>query len=377
MDEKKKKILYVITKGNLGGAQRYVFDLATGLPQKHCEVVVAIGTKDGSALKDQLEAVGIRTIPLTALGRDVSLSRDTESFRALWKIITKERPDILHLNSPKAAGLGALAGRLLRVPQIIFTAHGWTWNEDRPTFQKLLIKLISWCTIILAHHTITISEREREQALALPFVPSTKVTTIRNGVSKATPLPRHISEERLGVPFAPSLITIGAIGELHKNKGFTYLLTGFAEAVKKLPLRLIIIGEGEERVPLTKLIAELGISEKVFLVGTHANASELLSAFDIYILSSIKEGLPYVLLEAGSAGIPLISTDVGGVREIVDDMHNGMLIKAKNSDEIAHAITYLYEHKEVRDSFSKAIKEKITKEFSAEAMKERTYSLYR
>ena len=219
-ESKKKKILYVITKGNFGGAQRYVFDLATGLPQTQYEVVVAIGTRDGSALKDRLEAVGIRPIPLTALGRDVSVGRDTESFVTLWKSIKKERPDILHLNSPKAAGLGAIAGRLLGVPQIIFTAHGWTWNEDRSAFQKLIIKCISWCTIILSHHTITISEREREQALALPFVPSKKIVTVQNGIPHIPVLPRHIAEERLGVPFAPSLMTVGTIGELHKNKGF-------------------------------------------------------------------------------------------------------------------------------------------------------------
>lgn len=375
--QKKTKILYVITKGNLGGAQRYVFDLTTGLPQEQFEVVVAIGTKDGDALKERLTGVGIRTIPLTTLGRDISVLKDIRAFIDLWRILKSERPDVLHLNSPKAAGIGALAGQLLRIPHIIFTAHGWTWNEDRTPLQKLIIKIFSWCTIILAHSTITISDRERDQALDLPFISSKKVTTIRNGVPRSTPLPRHIAEERLGISFNPQVLTIGAIGELHKNKGFEYLISGFATLTQSLPVRLVIVGGGEERATLETLVASLGLSEKVFLVGAKENASELLSAFDIYTLSSIKEGLPYVLLEAGSAGIPIISTDVGGVREIIDDMHNGMLIKSRNSAEIASAISYLYEHKEVRDVFSKAIKGKIAREFSAEQMKEKTYLLYK
>lgn len=374
---KKTKILYVITKGNFGGAQRYVFDLATGLPKEQYDVAVAIGTKDGDELKKRLEGSGIRTIPLSALGRDVSVRKDTESFWTLWQIIKSERPDILHLNSPKAAGLGTLIGRLLRVQNIIVTAHGWTWNEDRSSIQKILIKCVSLVTLMLAHTTITISQRECGQALAIPFAPKKKIVTISNGITPPQTLSRKDAEEQLGLPFVPMTVTIGAIGELHKNKGFEYLISGYYDLAQDRSTRLVIIGDGEERETLATLIKTLGLSEKVFLVGARKEASQFLSAFDIYTLSSIKEGLPYVLLEAGSAGLPIISTDVGGIRELISDMEDGILIKPRNATEITSAITYLLEHSDKQKIFGKNIQQKIVRDFSVTTMREKTYSLYK
>ena len=351
-----------------------MFDLATGLPKEQYDVVVAIGTKDGDELKNRLEVVGIRTIPLSTLGRDVSVRKDTKSFWTLWQIIKSERPDILHLNSPKAAGLGTLIGRLLRIQNIIVTAHGWTWNEDRTFIQKILIKCVSLVTLMLAHTTITISQRECGQALAIPFAPK-KIVTISNGITPPQTLSRKDAEEQLGLPFVPMTVTIGAIGELHKNKGFEYLISGYYDLAQDRSTRLVIIGDGEERETLATLIKTLELSEKVFLVGARKEASQFLSAFDIYTLSSVKEGLPYVLLEAGSAGLPIISTDVGGIRELISDMEDGILIKPRNATEITSAITYLLEHSDKQKIFGKTYSRKLCGTFCGNH--EKTYSLYK
>ncbi|MEK7585082.1 MAG: glycosyltransferase, partial [Patescibacteria group bacterium] len=123
------KIIFVVTKGNWGGVQRYVYDLATSLPKRQFEPLVVVG--QGEILKSKLAAAGVECQSLARLGRDVRLTDDFHSFWALFKLFRREQPSIVHLNSSKVGVIGALAGRLARVPRIIFTAHGWASNEDR------------------------------------------------------------------------------------------------------------------------------------------------------------------------------------------------------------------------------------------------------
>jgi len=137
MPEKRTKIFYLITKGNFGGAQRYVYELASSLPTSDYEVSVILG--EGETLAKKLAEKNIRTIRLPELGRDINLGGDWSVFWSLYRIFRRERPDIIHLNSSKIGGLGSLAGRLAGVKKIIFTGHGWPFNEKRPWLQKKII----------------------------------------------------------------------------------------------------------------------------------------------------------------------------------------------------------------------------------------------
>ncbi len=133
----RRKILLVVTKGNWGGAQRYVYDLATELPVDQFEPVVVAGA--GHALPTRLAAAGIRTIALPKLERDINWRQEAATLAALVKIFWRERPSVVHLNSSKIGGLGALAARLALVPRIIFTAHGWPFHEARPGLNLRLV----------------------------------------------------------------------------------------------------------------------------------------------------------------------------------------------------------------------------------------------
>ena len=143
------KIMYIITKSNWGGAQRHVFDLSTSMKANGHEVWVALGG-DG-ILKKKLEEAGIYTFSIANMNRDINLGKDAGSFKEIYNVIKNKRPDVIHLHSPKAAGLGALAGRLLGTKKIITTVHGWTFNEPRPAIEKLAIYFFSWLTMLLNH----------------------------------------------------------------------------------------------------------------------------------------------------------------------------------------------------------------------------------
>jgi glycosyltransferase involved in cell wall biosynthesis len=371
------KILYVITKSNWGGAQRHVYDLATAMKAKGHEVMVALGGE--GMLKQRLDAAGIYTFSISSMGRDVSVTKDTGAFRAIYTIIKNKRPDVLHLHSTKAVFLGALAGRLLRTKTIVATVHGWAFNEPRPFYERLIIATFAWKSMILAHTTIVISEKDYKQALLFPGVKK-KVAYIPLGIASPTFVSvdgakQHIAR-LLNVDTSKRLM-IAAIAELHDNKGLTYLIHAMkAVAERHSQVLCAIIGDGEEKPALSALIAELKLENHVYLAGFIDQAAEYLKAFNVFVLPSLKEGLPYVLLEAGSASLPVVATTVGGIPDIVEDMKSGILIQPKNSRELAHAITFMIEHPEERRRFGNALKERISAKFGVEKMLVSVESLY-
>ncbi len=373
---KKKKILYVITKSNWGGAQRYVYDLATHLPRDTYESLVVFGGR--GILAHSLEKADIQTLSLSRLERDPKIIGDMQVFFALLKLFKKERPDIVHLNSSKIGAMGALAGRIAGIKNIIFTAHGFAFNEERSSFERFAIKCITWLTLFLSTTTITLSEREEKQAKAFPAI-SSKITKIPNGVKLPHFLTKTEAKEKLALhlgftaDFFLKKHIIGTIAELTPNKGLMHAL----EAMRGIEdYVFIIIGEGEDREKLTKYIQEHKLESKVFLTGFMENASVFAKAFDIFLLSSLKEGLPYALLEVGGAGVPILTTAVGGIPTIIEDQKNGMLIRPKSAKEIELGLKFLITHKEERKKFGDTLKQDIAHKFNLEQMLSATFVLY-
>lgn len=393
---RKTKILYLITKSNWGGAQRYVYDLATGLSKEHYETEVVLG--GNGPLLTKLQGVNIAVTSLPELGRDVSMRKDIAVFWTLYKMFRQKKPDVVHLNSSKIGALGSIAAHLARVPKIIFTAHGWAFNEKRSAVSKAVIKAIYWLTIMLCRQTIAVSEDMRQKTIYWPIVRN-KMTVIHNGVSSVTgfsavnarlELTRQSALLKAELVHAhknyseKDIVWIGTIAELHHIKGHETTLRGLREYIsgegykKETGKKIIytIIGEGEERAHLEKLIIELDLADTVFLIGHMDTAAQYIKAFDIFLLASLSEGLGYVLLEAGMAGLPCIATAVGGIPEIISDMKSGILVHPGRPKEIAHAIDYLLENKMLAKEYAAALHTKVATEFSIEHMLKKTAALY-
>ena len=387
MTHGKIKILYIVTKSVWGGAQRYVYDLATNLSPRSFEIAVAFG--GSGPLQERLELAGVRGIQLPHLQRNMNIFREPLAFFGLLSLIWHEVPDIVHLNSSKAGGLGALAVFICNVvrrtpkTRVVFTVHGWAFKEVRPSWQRTLIMTTSWLTALLAHHVIAVSRDDRERARWMPFVQN-KISLIHNGI-EALPLreradARRIIAERCKNKLSSDEKTlwIGTVAELHRNKGIVYGIHALAEIVQKHPSVVwVIIGDGDERRHLEEMIVMKNLRGCVFLAGRIDNAAENLSAFDMFLLPSLKEGLPYTILEAASAPLAIIATSVGGIPEIIEDMHSGILIRPKNMREIVGALTLLIEEPEKRERLATALAARAKKEFSLMTMVRRTTELYR
>lgn len=378
-----KKILFVITKSNWGGAQSYVYTLATESQQRGADVAVALGGtgRPGSEtgmLASRLTHAGIRVLTIPSLARDISLFKEWQVLKELRFYIREERPDILHLNSSKIGGLGALAGRLENVKKIVFTAHGWPHREPRGALARLLIWLLSWATVRFAHIVIAVSEVDLKTAPAL--FAKKKIVLIHNGIRD---FPRISREEarRFLAPSLPDLTVckewIFIPAELTRNKGIDIAIRAFAGVRTNIDTAaLVIAGEGEEHGALARLIDSYGLQKRAFLLGFVPDVRQYLAAADLYLMPSRKEGLPLALLEAGHAGLPAIATKVGGIPEIITHEKEGLLIRPDDVDGLADAMTRLLLNPEEAKTFGENLLAKVHETFSEEEMLEKTFALY-
>ncbi len=374
-----KKVLIVVTKSNFGGAQRYCLDLARELAKRHVDVTVAYGSgADGTpgTLASLLGTENIRSIFLPSLARDIHLVRDLSAFKELLGLFKKERPSVVHLNSSKAGGLGSLAARFAGIPRIIFTLHGFPGDEARSPLSRALIITTTWLTMMLSHVTITVSAQEYERMRRLPFL-RRKVVLIRNGIETPTFLSQKDARKELRT-LAPTLpedgIWIGSIGELHVNKDQATLI----RALVHIPsAHLVVIGDGEEQRALFATARELDLAERVHLLGFVPEAARYLRAFDCFALSSQKEGLPYVLLEAGCAYVPVVATRIGGIPDVIVPDFTGLLVPPEEPQTLGEAIERVISDATLARSLSEELLKRVRKSFSLEAMVEKTLLSYR
>lgn len=375
----RKKILYVITKSNWGGAQRYVYDLATSLPRDRFDVAVACGG-DG-LLTEKLRAHNIHIFSVKSFQRDISFTKEFLSFFELLEIYRTYTPDVVHLNSSKAGGLGALAARILRVPRIIFTAHGWPFWESRGAVQKILITFLSWLTVLLTHITVCISEYDATFGKRMPFVRN-KIRMIRNGIAPYSLLSRDDARKKLfddaTVAAHEHDVWVLTNAELTKNKNITAGIDAVAlhNSHTEQKIFYVIMGDGELRREIKEYIAHTDASPYVSMLGFVPDGRIYYKGFDIFLLPSLKEGVPYVLLEAGMAEIPCVATHTGGIPEVVENGKNGFVEPLFDTTALGNALTKLSENADLRAAFGRAYHEKIVSVFSPEHMLAETFALY-
>lgn len=375
----KKKVLYFITKATWGGAQRYVFDLATNIPRSKFEPIVAYGTE--GKLAGDLRAAGVATKQLSSLGRDIAIISDIQSFFEILRVLREIRPDVVHLNSSKAAALGALAARIMGIPRIVSTVHGWPFKEDRNMFWRMVVYAASWLSALLSHTAIVISKADELEGKRMWLVRK-KIKHVPLGIGPTDLLPQTKARDEI-VPTDVSArhqhdVWVASIAELHPNKNlFTAIDAVALYNETHLPrLFYCIIGEGELRVKLDEYLTRRRIREHVLLLGFVPEAARFLKVFDILFLPSRKEGFPYVLLEAGYAGIAVVASNVGGIPDIVSE-EAGITKEPDDSQGFSQALYEYTKDPDRRIRAGAALNLRTRSEFSLQKMLADTIGLYR
>ena len=380
----RRKILYAITKSAWGGAQRYVYDLSTRLPRDEFDAAVAFGGKGPLGVK--LAAAGIRVIPIPSLERDIGVLREAASFFSLLRVMLREKPDIVHLSSSKAGGIGAVAARMASLVTrhrslVVFTVHGWAFHEPRPAWQRMLIMAASWLSTRFQDAVILITALDRRAAER--FVPQKKLISIAHGIPPIPFLSRIEARAALadltGIPLPEDVFLVGTIAELTPNKGIRHLIEAVNQVklkVKSIKFKVIAIGDGEEKKRLQARIAKLGLEDTVRFIGFIPDAGRYLTGLDLFVLPSLKEGLPYALMEAMAAGLPVAATNVGGIPDLIADGVNGRLVPPQNPEALGRAMAELFQNRALGRELGGRARETISRSFGIARMLERTIAVY-
>lgn len=334
------KILLVITEGDVGGAQRHVLDLGRELARRGHDIFIAHG---GAYNYLEQEAMAgepsLTVVRLKRLLRPIKPLQDFLAIFELIKVIKKINPDLVHAHSSKAGIVASLAGWLAGKP-VIYTAHGFVFREKISWVARLFYRWAERLASLLRRRVIAVSKSDADSAIAKKILSASKITVIHNGINenlRANFLERNSARQQLSALTKADLNNqhvVLAIANLYPAKNIPLLIQAFEYVVRRdARARLVIIGDGQERPVCEKIIKDNPIlQDKVWLVGQQPSAYKFLTGADLLVLSSSKEGLPYTILEAQLAGVPVVATRVGGIPEMGEEP--GLTLVVPHSAEL-------------------------------------------
>lgn len=343
-----KRILFVITQADWGGAQTFIFNAAREAMRRGCPVLLAFGGE--GLLEEKCREAGVPTRKLLQMKREISVFSDIGAISELVKLMREWKPDTIFLNSSKAGVVGAIAGRIARVPRIIYRIGGWSFTDPVSETQKAFRRWMEKLTAPLKDVIVVNTPGGVDLAKQNNIHPRQHVALVPNGIDlqkfdAALKSQEDARRELLatfpssGVPLGPMdhIPIVFTVANFYPAKGLSFFLDAIAIVAKTVPeFRAVIIGDGEGRASLEEQRARLGLNAIVSLPGQRSDASTLLRGADLFVLPSVKEGFPWALLEAMTAATPAVATDVGGVRWMVDD--SVRVVPPGNADALAIAM---------------------------------------
>jgi len=412
----KIKIVRIIARLNIGGPARNAVLLSNGfsnqprrMPSATSEVDYETVLVCGEVAESEGDMMylaaekGIKPIIVKELGRELSWKDDWAAFWKIYKIICREKPDIIHTHTAKAGTLGRLAGMLYRFKRfstrpnilracredirprsnniaIVHTFHGHVFSGY---FGKIKTVFFIWIERFLGLFTdkiITVSENlKKELVEKYRIAPKKKISVVELGFELEELL--EISVSRVQVCLPPT-INIGIVGRLVPIKNHKMLFKsvcrgGFHLGARQTrPYRIIVIGDGEMRGELEKYVEELGIIDSVEFRGWVKDLNAIYEELDIVALTSLNEGTPVSLIEAMAGGRPVVATNVGGVKDIVKDGASGYLVESGNVEEFSNRLVELIKDPEKRRAFGLSGRDIVKNRFSKERLIKDTERLY-
>jgi glycosyltransferase involved in cell wall biosynthesis len=351
------KILHIITRMILGGAQENTLLTVLGQMKRGHEVVLCTGPTSGpeGSLLAEAQAKGVPLIETPFLLREISPVADARAYYALRKIIRDVRPDVVHTHSSKAGILGRLAAWKEKTPFVIHTIHGLPFHPYQSKLKNAVYIAAEKIAAARCHKIACVAYAMAEKALAAGIATPEKYITVYSGMRTEEflrePVDREAIREKYG--FAPDDFVIGKIARLFELKGHDYLLDVFAELIRDFPsARLFFVGDGSWREWLEEKAHALDIAPRVTFAGLvpHKDVAGAIHAMDMVAHCSLREGLARVLPQALLAGKPVVSFDIDGAREVVKNNETGWLVPPLDLPGLGKAI------REIMTDLSAALK---------------------
>jgi glycosyltransferase involved in cell wall biosynthesis len=290
------------------------------------------------------QAIGAQVVRIPGMTRPIRPQLDAAAVMALAWWLRRERFDVVHTHTSKAGFVGRLAARLAGVPVVVHTVHGFAFHEFTPPARLRVYAALErlaarWCDRI-----ITVSQAHADWAARLGIGRPGQVVAVPNGIApRPFPDPAHRAQVRRDLGITNDAILLLSVGRLEPQKNQVDLLRAMNALGARLGGALLAIaGEGPLHDALSARIAELGLTGRCRLLGFRRDVPDLLAAADAFVLSSLWEGTPIVLLEAMAAGLPVVANRIMGNREVVADGETGYLVPPRRPDFLAEALCRLF-----------------------------------
>ena len=344
---RKIRVAHIITRMITGGAEENTLFTIEGLDKDKYDIDLIVGEEFRKDILNNINDKTFNIIQIKGLKGKLNFLYDPIVLIKLINLFKKNNYNIVHTHITKTGILGRLAARIVGVPIIICGLHGSAYDA----FDS---KLLNWALIFFekltgrftdAYISVSelLSERYKEEGIGV----QAKYFTVHSGmeldkffdVRKKMDRKKKLAE--LGINLESEPFIIGNVGRLEKVKGHKFLIESFKKVQKERGgsfLKLVIIGEGEEKENLIKYAKKMELEDNIIFTGYRKDIEELIAIMDIFVLSSLREGLPRVLVQAAAVGVPSVAFNVDGVPEIVKDEYNGFLVKPRDVNQLADKI---------------------------------------
>lgn len=348
------RVLHPITRLIIGGAQENTMLTADYHNSNgRYQVAIVSGPQTG-AEGSLIEEVRQRGIPLTILPelrREISPLNDLRAVQKLRVLMVNGRYQIVHTHSSKAGVLGRWAAHLAGVPLIVHTVHGWSFHDRMSPAKQQMYILLEKFAARFSQAMVVVSPHDIEKGLVQGIGRREDYHLIRSGVELDRfghpQTPPAVVRQQLGIP-AEALV-VGSVTRLSPQKAPLDLVVAFSHIHKKQPdVWFVVVGDGPLRPEVEAELAQLGIADRVILTGLRRDVPELMAAFDVFVLSSLWEGLPRVLPQAMATGLPIVATQADGSAEAVVDGENGFLVARGEPQALAAKALLLLSDGELR-----------------------------
>lgn len=370
------RILHVITRLVVGGAQENTLATVAGLRARGHEVVLVTGPTDGpeGSLLDAAARLGISPLLVPQLVREVQPVRDAVALARLYGLMRRSGFDVVHTHTSKAGVLGRIAARMARVPTVVHTPHGHVFDGYfGPRASASFVALERACAR-LADAMIAISEACRSDHLERGIGTPERFVTIPSGIPAAPASDRASARLLLGAGEDDFLVA--CVGRLAPVKGQHVLLEAFGRVASRHPrVRLLLVGDGPARAELEEQARRLGLDGDVRFLGLRADAAKLFAGFDLYVQPSLNEGMCRSLAQAMDAGLPVVAADAPGPVDLLG-AEAGVLVPAGDAGALAAALERLLGDRRLRARLGEAARERaasLTREDDMVAAIERLY----
>lgn len=351
----------------IGGLQQVVVNICRNIDREKYHVTV-LCLRELGEFAPQVEELGIKVLYLPQKKNGV----DHFAFLKVAKILRDEKIDVIHTHNTQPFFDGTLGAILSGVKAVIHTDHCRSFPD------KKRYMFAEWLVSHYAYKVVGVSDDTCNNLIKYEHISKKKIMTIVNGIDESLyniKIDRDKKKKELGINREGPVI--GLAVRLSKQKGIMYLIKAMPRILKEFPdLTLVIAGDGAEKNNLENDARKLGVHENIMFTGARLDIAELLKLFDLYVLPSLFEGLPMVLLEAMAAKCPIVATDVGGNSMAITHDENGSLVASCDADIFAEEVIKVLNDSDLRSKYIRNSYSIFKEKFSARLMTERYSKLY-